>query len=70
MARKFYLRIPLFSGGITQLLGPEEHVINIDGQKCRAYNLGMCSGWRFDYDSLYVCFADDGSVSKSGHVQH
>ncbi|MEM8580350.1 MAG: hypothetical protein AAGF50_04025 [Pseudomonadota bacterium] len=55
---------------VIHILGPKEHDVYIEGRTCSAYSLGMCSGWRFDYDSLYVCFADDGSVSKTGHVQH
>jgi hypothetical protein len=37
---------------------------------CVDYSLGMCSGFQMDYDSLYVCFNDDGGVSSSYTVQH
>ena len=33
------------------------------------YELGMCSGLRIDFDSLYVEYAD-GKVLRSYHVQH
>ena len=33
------------------------------------YELGMCSGLRIDFDSLYVEYAD-GNVLRSYHVQH
>ncbi|UYB51593.1 hypothetical protein OCJ37_16705 [Xanthomonas sp. AM6] len=33
------------------------------------YELGMCSGLRIDFDSLYVEYAD-GKVLRAYHVQH
>ncbi|MDR6673495.1 hypothetical protein J2Y70_002109 [Xanthomonas translucens] len=33
------------------------------------YELGMCSGLRIDFDSLYVEYAD-GNVLRAYHVQH
>ena len=56
--------------GVLDLLGPTKGRVKIEGQTCDDYNPGMCSGLGWDYDSLYVCFAGDGTVSAAGHVQH
>lgn len=52
------------------LLGAKEYDVVIHGTSCDAYRLGMCSGLRIDYDSLYVCYAEDDVVSATGHIQH
>jgi hypothetical protein len=52
------------------MLGPAEYQVDIEGQSCAAYSLGMCSGLGWDYDSLYICFAEDDKVARAGHVQH
>ena len=54
----------------TALLGAKEYDVVIHGTSCDAYSLGMCSGLRIDYDSLYVCYAEDDVVSATGHIQH
>jgi hypothetical protein len=55
---------------VAGLIGPAKHHVEIEGRTCDAYALGMCSGLRWDYDSLYVCYGEDGTVAKAGHVQH
>ncbi|KAB7610513.1 hypothetical protein F9L33_14535 [Amylibacter sp. SFDW26] len=55
---------------VISLIGEKEYKTNINGQPCDAYNLGMCSGFRIDYDALYVCYDQKGTVSAAGHVQH
>jgi len=37
---------------------------------CEHRLVGMCSGFRIDYDSLYICYNTQGFVTASGHVQH
>lgn len=55
---------------VIELLGRSTYNVQINGLECPAYSLGMCSGIRIDYDSLYVCFNKDGTVASAGHVQH
>lgn len=55
---------------VLALLGPAEFKVGIEGQDCDDYGLGICSGLGWDYDSLYVCYAEDGTVARAGHVQH
>lgn len=55
---------------IIAQLGAQEYTLDIKGQSCAAYSLGMCSGLGIDYDSLYVCFDAENRVSFSGQVQH
>lgn len=55
---------------VASWIGPAEYDVKIEGRTCDAYALGMCSGFRWDYDSLYVCYGDDGEVVRAGHVQH
>lgn len=54
----------------SALLGPKEYDIDIRGQTCEAYYLGWCRGLAPDPDALYVCYADDGTISAVGHTQH
>ena len=54
----------------TALLGAMEYEVDIQGRSCDAYSLGMCSGLGIDYDALYVCYAEDGTISSTGHIQH
>lgn len=55
---------------VYALLGRAERTVEINGQACITYTLGMCSGLGIDYDSLYVCFDSNDRISSSGHVQH
>lgn len=55
---------------VHALLGRTEHTVEINGQSCPAYSLGMCSGIRIDYDSLYVCFDSNDRISSVGRFQH
>lgn len=55
---------------VLSLLGPVEGLVKISGATCDDYGLGVCSGLGWDHDSLYVCYAGDGTVSLAGHVQH
>ena len=57
-------------GTVAGLIGPAEYDVEIEGRACDAYSLGMCSGLGWDYDSLYVCYGDDGKIVGAGHVQH
>lgn len=52
------------------LLGEHERTIDINGESCAAYSLGMCSGIGIDYDSLYVCYNAENKITATGHVQH
>lgn len=52
------------------LLGPKEYDVEIQGQSCAAYALGMCSGFRIDQDSLYVCYRENSIISLIGEMQH
>ncbi|MGB0958880.1 MAG: hypothetical protein ACPGVK_01415 [Halocynthiibacter sp.] len=54
---------------IDRLGKPTGHV-NIKGQSCTAYTLGMCGGMGVDFDSLFVCFNDANIVSRTGRIQH
>ena len=55
---------------VVSVIGPSEADIRINGAICEGYRLGICSGFGWDYDSLYVCYGDDGTVSRAGHMQH
>lgn len=55
---------------VDALLGQTERTVEINGQSCLAYTLGMCSGLGIDYDSLYVCFDSNERIASVGHVQH
>ena len=50
-----------------QLLGPAELVVNLNGETCDAYKLGMCTG--FEEDVIYVCYGADDTVSSAGQLQ-
>jgi len=69
------LRTHLLIGETTRetsnaLLGSMEYEVDIRGRSCEAYSLGMCGGLGIDYDALYVCYAEDGTISLTGHMQH
>ncbi len=55
---------------VLSLLGAPETKVKIEGVSCDDYGLGVCSGLGWDYDSLFVCYAEDGTVARAGHVQH
>jgi hypothetical protein len=55
---------------VLGLLGAARYSVDIDGHTCDGYRLGMCSGWGWDYDSLYICYDAAGVVGRSGHLQH
>lgn len=55
---------------VLALLGAPETGVKIEGASCDDYGLGVCSGLGWDYDSLYVCYAENGTVARAGHVQH
>lgn len=56
--------------GVMDLIGSTRSHVKIEGQTCDDYNLGMCSGLGWDYNSLFVCYAENGTVVRAGHVQH
>ncbi|MGH1424282.1 MAG: hypothetical protein ACRBBU_06105 [Pseudooceanicola sp.] len=58
------------SANATTLLGAMEYEVDIRGHSCDAYCLGMCSGLGIDYDALYVCYSENGTISSTGHIQH
>lgn len=41
-----------------------------DGNKCQRWNLGFCSGFKIDLDSLNVCFDKADRVSHVFRLQH
>ena len=55
---------------VEQLLGTPDQTFRREAQQCVGYFVGMCSGLRLDYDSLYVCFDVAGQVADAGHRQH
>lgn len=55
---------------VIELLGQSTYNVKINGLECPGYNLGMCSGLGLDYDSLFVCFDQNGTVAFAGHIQH
>jgi hypothetical protein len=57
-------------GDVLGLLGAASYRVNVDGRRCDGYRLGMCSGWGWDYDTLYICYDAAGVVDLSGHLQH
>jgi hypothetical protein len=52
---------------VLQSLGPPDSPDRPDG--CSHYTLGMCSGFGFDYDVLYVCFDEQERLIARGHRQ-
>jgi hypothetical protein len=40
------------------------------GYKCQRWNLGFCSGFKIDLDSLNVCFDKAGKVRRVFRLQH
>ena len=40
------------------------------GHQCARWNLGMCSGFKIDFDSLNVCFDKEGIVRHVFRLQH
>jgi len=41
-----------------------------DGNRCLRWNLGFCSGFKIDLDSLNVCFDTAERVTQVFHLQH
>lgn len=59
---------------VLVLLGPDESAVMYEGKasddRFLAYNLGMWSRFRMDYDSFDIYFDQSGRVSKVKIVQH
>lgn len=70
LTRNYLIPETLSRDEVYALLGRTERTVEINGQSCIAYTLGMCSGLGVDYDSLYVCFDVNDRISSAGHVQH
>ncbi len=62
-----YLKAGMGIEDVKRLLGPSPKV---NGTQCIDYDLGMCSGLKMDYDSLYVCFDENWKLAASYTVQH
>lgn len=54
---------------VTGLLGPALRSEK-DAAGCMDWSIGMCSGFGWDYDSLFVCFDAADHLVEAGHVQH
>lgn len=54
---------------VVALLGPGRPTARGD-KKGIDYNLGMCSGFRMDFDSLIVAFDESDRLTNSWTVQH
>ncbi|MEZ5752478.1 MAG: hypothetical protein R3D60_11095 [Paracoccaceae bacterium] len=64
-------RAPLDRDAVNALLGPSDFLrAATDGSECEHRLIGMCSGFRVDYDSLFVCFDGQGDIRRAGNVQH
>jgi hypothetical protein len=50
--KKNHLKPEMSKDDVKTLLGKPES----ENPYCLSYNLGMCSGFKMDYDSLYICF--------------
>lgn len=70
LTRNYLIPESVSRDDVYALLGRTELTVEIYGQSCVAYTLGMCSGLGIDYDSLYVCFDSNDKISSTGHVQH
>jgi hypothetical protein len=57
-----YLRPGTTREQVVALLGVPDGTLQ---EGCIEYSLGMCSGFRIDYDNLRICFAPDGRLIKS-----
>jgi hypothetical protein len=64
-----YLRRGSDRATIEKLLGPDDSSPAM-GNSCREYLIGMCSGFRIDYDGLIVCYDPHGKLTESYTVQH
>ncbi len=64
-----YLKSDTSIHDVEELLGTGLDTGN-EHQKCLDYNLGMCSRFRFDYDSLHICFDGNDKVDYVTHIQH
>ena len=70
LTRNYLIPESVSRDDVYALLGRTERTVEIYGQSCVAYTLGMCSGLGIDYDSLYVCFDSNNKISSTGHVQN
>lgn len=67
--KKKYLTSKTTKIDVINLLGPTRNTGTQDNQTCLQYNLGMCSGFKVDYDSLVICFKNNLFV-EAHTVQH
>lgn len=51
-----YLKSTITQADVVSLLGKTRSINNENDQSCLRYNLGICSGFKMDYDSLDICF--------------
>jgi hypothetical protein len=70
--RNRYLRPGTSKARVIELLGkPDFGSEGVkDGNKCQRWNLGFCSGFKVDLDSLNVCFDKADRVTDVFHLQH
>jgi hypothetical protein len=52
---------------VTRLLGPAQ--VDRKNPSCLVYELGMCSGFKIDYDWLYICFDPNDQIESVSHYQ-
>jgi len=70
--RNRYLRPGTAKARVLELLGkPDFGSTGMrDGNTCERWNLGFCSGFKIDLDSLNVCFDKADRVTHVFHLQH
>jgi hypothetical protein len=69
--RRFYLLPGISKDDVVRIVGEfEQKHKQENGMFCAEYNLGMCSGFRIDYDALVVCFGGDGRLAQTWTEQH
>ena len=64
---KRFLKPGMSRADVERLLGRPDHVP--EPREYR-YTLGMCSGFRIDYDDLHVYFNDRGEFERPAIIQH
>ena len=51
---------------VYALLGNPNYFKQLNETACELYALGMCSGLGIDYDSLFVCYDENGVLAETG----
>jgi hypothetical protein len=62
LKNNYFIRGRTTKEEVLLLLGTEVEIRKLGN--CLIYSLGMCSGLRIDYDSLYICFNNKNKVKE------